>query len=397
MSRTRRSFTTEYKVEAAHRVIDSGRTIAEVSRELGVNEGLLGRWVAEERRRVEAASARNEEPLTPAERTELARLRKQVAEQEKDITFLKKASVLCRQPTEVDRFELMAAECATTEITRMARLLAVSTSGYYKRAKRSVTPELTDGQQRKADLTVKIIDHHRNSGGVYGSPRITADLRAAGERVSEKTVAKIMSEIGLAGISPRTFKVRTTIVDPTASFPADLVERQFDQGRPDAVWSSDITYLTCGEGDMYLCAVRDEHSKRVLGWSVADHMLTELVTDALAQAVAVRGGHVGGTIMHSDRGTQYTARAMAQACADAGLRRSMGATGICWDNSGAESLWSTFKHEYYYRHVFATKAELVAAVDKWMHFYNNQRRHSVIGMLSPIAYEQSLNAAPQAA
>jgi transposase InsO family protein len=198
----------------------------------------------------------------------------------------------------------MAAECATTAITRMARLLQVSTSGYYKRAKCSVTTELTDGQQRKADLTVKITDHHRESGGTYGSPRITADLRAAGERISEKTVAKIMAEIGLAGISPRTFKVRTTVVDPAASFPADLVERRFDQGRPDAVWSSDITYMTCGEGDMYLCAVRDEHSKRVLGWSVADHMLTELVTDALAQAVAVRGGQVGGTIMHSDRGTQ---------------------------------------------------------------------------------------------
>ena len=291
----------------------------------------------------------------------------------------------------------MAAECANTAITRMARLLEVSTSGYYKRAKHSATTELTDRQQRKADLTVKIVDHHRDSGGVYGSPRITADLRASGEQISEKTVAKIMAEIGLAGISPRTFKVRTTVVDPAASFPADLVERRFDQGRPDAVWSSDITYMTCGEGDMYLCAVRDEHSKRVLGWSVADHMLTELVTDALAKAVAVRGGNVGGTIMHSDRGTQYTARAMVQACVDAGLRRSMGATGICWDNSGAESLWSTFKHEYYYRHTFTSKAELVAAVDKWMHFYNTQRRHSVIGMLSPIAYEQSLAAADLAA
>jgi putative transposase len=291
----------------------------------------------------------------------------------------------------------MAAECANTAITRMARLLEVSTSGYYKRAKHSATTELTDRQQRKADLTVKIVDHHRDSGGVYGSPRITADLRASGEQISEKTVAKIMAEIGLAGISPRTFKVRTTVVDPAALFPADLVERRFDQGRPDAVWSSDITYMTCGEGDMYLCAVRDEHSKRVLGWSVADHMLTELVTDALAQAVAVRGGNVGGTIMHSDRGTQYTARAMVQACVDAGLSRSMGATGICWDNSGAESLWSTFKHEYYYRHTFTSKAELVAAVDKWMHFYNTQRRHSAIGMLSPVAYEQSLDAATQAA
>lgn len=206
-----------------------------------------------------------------------------------------------------------------------------------------------------------------------------------------------MAEIGLAGISPRTLKVRTTIVDPTASFPTDLVERRFDQGRRDAVWSSDITYLTCGEGDMYLCAIRDDHSKRVLGWSVADHMLTELVTDALAQAVAVRGGDVVGTIMHSDRGAQYTARAMALACADAGLRRSMGATGICWDNSGAESLWSTFKHEYYYRHAFATKTELVAAADKWMNYYNNRRRHSAIEMLSPIAYEQSLDAATEAA
>jgi putative transposase len=130
--------------------------------------------------------------------------------------------------------------CATTAITRMARLLEVSTSGY-KRANRSGTTELTDREQRKAELTVKIIDHHRGSGGVYGSPRITADPRAAGERVSEKTVAEIMSEIGLAGISPRTFKVGTTVVDPTASFPADLVERRFDQGRPDAVWSSDIT------------------------------------------------------------------------------------------------------------------------------------------------------------
>lgn len=291
----------------------------------------------------------------------------------------------------------MAAECATTAISRMARLLGVSTSGYYKHVKCSATTELGMREQRRADLSVKIVDHHRESGGTYGSPRITADLRAAGEQVSHKTVAKIMAAIGLAGISPRTFKVATTVVDPAASFPADLVGRRFDQGRPDAVWSSDITYLTCGEGDMYLCAIRDEHSKRVLGWSVADHMLTELVTDALNRAIAVRGGQVGGTIMHSDRGVQYTAGAMARACVDAGLRRSMGATGTCWDNSGAESLWSTFKHEFYYRHTFATAAELVAAVDKWMHFYNNQRRHSAIGMQSPIAYEQSLTAAHQAA
>jgi putative transposase len=292
---------------------------------------------------------------------------------------------------------LMDTEYANTEVTRMARLLEVSTSGYYKYRIRSAANELTEQAQRRADLEVKIVSHHKASGGVYGSPRITADLRAGGDLVSEKTVAKIMAGIGVEGISPRTFKVRTTVVDPFASFPVDLVERRFDQGSVDAVWTSDITYLTCGEGDMYLCAIKDEHSKKVLGWSVADHMRSELVTDALERAVRSRGGDCAGTIMHSDRGSQYTATVFERACTYFGLRRSMGATGICWDNAGAESLWSTFKHEYYYRHTFVTMAELVAAVDSWMDFYNTRRRHSVIGMLSPIDYEKSLDAVPLAA
>ena len=180
--------------------------------------------------------------------------------------------------------------------------------------------------QRRRDLEVKILAHHRASGGTYGSPRITADLHAEGERVSANTVAAIMADLGIEGISPRTFKT-TTVVDPTASFPPDLVGRRFDQGRLDAVWSSDITYLSCGEGDMYLCAIRDEHSRRVLGWAVDDHMRTELVTSAVDKAVFVRGGHAEGMILHSDRGTQYTAHDMAAAAAAHGLRRSMGATG----------------------------------------------------------------------
>jgi transposase InsO family protein len=284
----------------------------------------------------------------------------------------------------------MAMECADTEITRMTRLLGVSTSGYYEHHKRSTATELTSRRQRRADLAVKIVDFHRASDGVYGAPRITADLRAAGEVVTEKTVAKVMAEIGLSGISPRTFHMATTVVDPNASFPPDLVQRKFDQGRIDVVWTSDITYLTCGDGDMYLCAFKDEHSKKALGWGVDDHMRTELVTDALEQAVAARGGKCEGTIVHSDRGVQYTANAMESTCTRHGLRRSMGRTGVCWDNSGAESLWSTFKHEHYYRHTFATKAELVAAIDKWMDSYNSYRRHSSIGMLSPDNYERSL-------
>jgi putative transposase len=274
----------------------------------------------------------------------------------------------------------------------MARLLGVSSSGYYAYVARGSATVLTPRQQRRADLEVKITEVHKESGGTYGSPRVTAELRDQGEVVNEKTVAKIMAAIGIEGISPRTFKVKTTVVDPTASFPPDLVNRQFDHGRLDAVWLTDITYLTCGEGEMFLCAIRDGHSRKVLGYSIADHISAEMVAEAIDAAVAVRGGRCRGTILHSDRGGEYTAHLTAQACFRHGLRRSMGATGICWDNSPAESFWSTFKHEEYYRHVYATKAELVAAVDNWIRFYNAVRRHSAIGMLSPERYEKSVQA-----
>ncbi|WP_084721857.1 DDE-type integrase/transposase/recombinase [Rhodococcus marinonascens] len=156
--------------------------------------------------------------------------------------------------------------------------------------------------QRRGDHLIPVEGAGPTRAGLVEQP---AELRVAGDLVTEKTVAKIMRGLGIAGISPRTFKVRTTVVDPFGSFPDDLVLRRFDQGRLDAVWTSDITYLTCGEGDMYLCAIKDEHSKRVLGWAIADHMRTELVTDALEQAVAARGGDVSGTIMHSDRASTF--------------------------------------------------------------------------------------------
>ncbi|MFC9841720.1 IS3 family transposase [Rhodococcus sp. NPDC127530] len=278
-------------------------------------------------------------------------------------------------------------------ITRMARLLSVSTSGYYQHIKRRAATALTPRQQRRADLEIKIAEIHKGSRGTYGSPRIAAELRARGEVVTKKTVAKIMASVGIEGISPRTFKVTTTVVDPQASFPPDLVERHFDQGRLDAVWFTDITYLTCGEGDMFLCAIRDGHSRKVLGYSVSDHIGAEMVTAAIDRAVATRGGHCRDTILHSDRGGEYTAHLTAAACLRHGLRRSMGATGICWDNSPSESFWSTFKHEEYYRHVYATKAGLVAAVDNWIAFYNADRRHSSIGMHSPDSFERSLQVA----
>ena len=287
----------------------------------------------------------------------------------------------------MSRFELIAAECADHDITRLASLLHVSRSGFYAWADRRRRQRLTPRQQWRRDLEVKILVHWKASQRTYGSPRITADLHAEGVQVSENTVARIMAEMGIEGISPRTFKVKTTQVDPTASFPPDRVGREFDRGRIDAVWTSDITYLTCGEGDAYLCAIRDEHSRRILGWSLADHMRTELVERAVDAAVATRGYQLRDTVLHSDRGSQFTSHDMASACTRHGLLRSMGETGVCWDNAGAESLWSTVKHEYYKRHAFTTYANLTAGLDNWIRFYNIDRRHSALGMISPIDFE----------
>ncbi|MGW4720358.1 integrase core domain-containing protein [Nocardia sp. NPDC004260] len=145
----------------------------------------------------------------------------------------------------------------------------------------------------------------------------------------------------------------------------------------------DPCYLSAWYGWVYVAFVIDAYARRIIGWRTGTTMTTSLLLDAIEHAIC-------------DRGTQYTASATAAACTRHGLLHSAGSTGICWDNAGAESLWSSFKHECYYRHTFATKTELIDTIDNWMQFFNHQRRHSAIGMLSLIDYEQSLNAAPEA-
>ena len=286
-------------------------------------------------------------------------------------------------------FEVLDAEKPNFEITRMARLSEVSRSGYYAWKDRDARPG--PREERRLKLAAKIKDFHDESDGVSGAPRILADLRDDGEVVSRKTVAKIMRQEGIAGISPATWHPTTTIADGGYTIP-DLVRRRFDQGALDLVWTSDITYLKTGEGWLYLCAVRDGHSRKVLGWSIEDHMHTDLVESAVRSAVVLRGCDVTGTILHADRGTQYTSTQLAETAAELGLRLSVGRTGVCWDNSQIESFWSTLKTEFYDRYSFATKAEAKQAVGAWIEsVYNRRRRHSKLAMTNPVAFERHIN------
>lgn len=289
---------------------------------------------------------------------------------------------------------------ARVSVARMCDLLGVSRSGYYDWATRQAAGP-GPRQQRRLELADKVMAEHARSDGVYGAPRITAELREQGVAVTRKTVAKLMRANGIQGISPRGWRPVTTIVDPTPHTIPDLVGRRFDRGELNAVWTSDITYLATEQGWLYLCAVRDGCSRRVIGYAFSASLHTDLVETALRRAVAFRDrdtGDTNGVIFHADRGCQYTSAQLHEAALELGVRLSVGRTGVCWDNAQQESFWSTLKTEYYDRHSFTTHAAATTAVTTWIEtVYNRRRRHSALGMQPPVAFEHRLTTAAQAA
>ena len=281
----------------------------------------------------------------------------------------------------------MSENQAAYPIATMCRVLGVSSSGYYAWAKRQPSQRA----QANAALLSEIRAVHAASHGTYGAPRIHIELMEKGIRVSRKRVARLMAAAGLAGASRRKF-VTTTVSGDGRPAP-DLVDRNFTVDKPNLLWVADITYVPTGAGFLYLAVVLDACSRRIVGWSMATSLATKLVLDALDMALATR--RPKGVIHHSDQGSQYTSIAFGQRCREAGVRPSMGSVGDAYDNAMCESFFATLECELLARCRFKNRDEARMAIFEFIEgFYNRRRRHSSIGYLSPVDYEQRLAAGP---
>jgi transposase InsO family protein len=262
----------------------------------------------------------------------------------------------------------------------------VSTSGYYDHCTREAAGP-TERQVAEAELVELMQEIFDASDGNYGVPRMHRELRHAGLAVNKKKVHRLMRRHGMTGRFRRR-RVVTTFPGPDAYVIPDLVGRRFEPGAPDVAWCQDITYVPTGEGWLFLASVLDLGSRRLLGYSMADHMRTELVLDALTMAVTARGGAVAGVIAHADRGSQYTSNDYIDFCTAHQMRPSVGRTGICYDNAVAESFWESLKRECLQGRVFATRAEARRAIFRWINWYNTTRLHTSLDSVPPIEWEQ---------
>jgi putative transposase len=276
----------------------------------------------------------------------------------------------------------VSANQAIFSIRAMCRVLEVSASGYYAWRRRMMSVRAREDQQ----LQQRIRTIHLQSRQTYGAPRIHAELQDQGTRIGRKRVARLMKASDLQGVSRRKRTV-TTRRDRSARPAPDLVDRQFSASGPNILWVADITYVPTWSGFLYLAVVLDVWSRKIVGWAMATHLRTSLVTAALNMAIARRSP--AGVIHHSDQGCQYTSIEFGKRCREAGVRPSMGSVGDCFDNAMCESFFATLECELIDRSTFRTHDDAREAIFDFIEgFYNTRRRHSAIGQRSPVQFEK---------
>ncbi len=280
-------------------------------------------------------------------------------------------------------FRFIDAERACLPVSLLCRMLGVSRSGYY--AWRSRPP--SKRSREDAALTGRIVDIHRRSRETYGYPRVHAELVALGVRCGRRRVARLMREAALARLRARQEEGHHPHGSRRGSGPGHLVRRKFSAAEPDRLWLADITYVKTDEGFLHLAFILDACSRRLVGWSMASHLRTELVVDALEMALW-RRKPAGGLIHHTDRGSQYTALSFGKKLEEAGIVPSMSRVGSALENAISESFVSTLKCEIGVSRCPTRQAARASVFEFIELFYNRERRHSSLGYLSPAEYEQ---------
>lgn len=280
-------------------------------------------------------------------------------------------------------YRFILVEKANHSIACLCRVLGVARSGYYAWCRRQPS------RRRRADaaLSRQIRTIHQQSRATYGAPRVHAELRAQGVRCGRKRIARLMRQAGLVGCHRRRRRTLTRR-DPQAQPAPDLVERNFQADVPNQLWVADLTYLTTGEGWLYLAVILDAFSRQIVGWAMASHLRAELVLEALELALW-RRQPAPGLIHHSDQGSQYTALAFGQRLRRAGLVASMGTAGDAYDNALMEAFFATLKSELAAAQPWPTRQAARTAVFAYLEcWYNPHRRHSALDYLSPIEHER---------
>jgi putative transposase len=285
------------------------------------------------------------------------------------------------------KYAFIHSDLSAYDVTLCCQVLEVSRSGYYAWKDRPQSARAS----RREELSEKIVRAHLDNRQVYGSPRIHKALVKAGEQVCQNTVADIMREHGIRAKSKRKFVPVTTDCSHDQPVAGNLLDRQFTAALPNRKWVVDITYIFTDEGWLYLAGVMDLCSRKIVGWAMADHMKTDLVSDALTMALVQRQPP-RNLLHHSDRGAQYASEDYRHLLARHGIEPSMSGKGNCWDNACCESFWATLKTEEVYLNHYATRQQARQAIFEYIEvFYNRKRLHSSLGYVSPEAFEAGLN------
>ncbi|MFE1437262.1 IS3 family transposase [Streptomyces sp. NPDC058739] len=401
-----KDYSDEFKADAVALYESTpGATYKGIAADLGISRGTLREWVLRDRKRRgqdpaappaggrRIAASKEAAPATePDER--IRQLEARVAEleaserklaTERDI--LRKAAKYFAGGDElVSRFQFVHDHRDAFEVKRLCEVLQVNRSSYYK----WLSGRQARQARQRADerLAARIREVHAASGGTYGSPRVTAELKEKGLHVNEKRVARVMRMFSLTGVRLRR-RVRTTVPDPAAALVPHLFRRNSTAPEPGIKYMGDNTCLPLEKGEfLSLATVLDCFSRKVVGWSIADHMRTDPVADALKMAARTRGG-LDGAVFHSDHGAQYGSRAFAGLCGQLEVTRSMGAVGSSADNAACESFHASLKRETLQgaRH-YGDAATCRRTVFAWLTRYNTRRRHSANGHLSPNEYQR---------